>query len=80
MTVCIVEMPSYTYAVKGSKLLNSRGYHCKIKRDPNTSADSCGYSIYVYNFSRAVTELLDRYSVPYTRVTCGGDVYDDKLR
>ncbi|MBP3310463.1 MAG: DUF3343 domain-containing protein [Ruminococcus sp.] len=72
MTVCIVEMPSYTYAVKSEKLLKSRGFPCEIKRNENASAGSCGYSLYVYRDSRRAVEILDKYAVPYTNIVYGG--------
>ncbi|MBQ9808944.1 MAG: DUF3343 domain-containing protein [Ruminococcus sp.] len=72
MTVCIVEMPSYTYAVKGEKLLSSRGYPCKIKRNVSASPESCGYSLYVYKNGKDALKVLDSYKVPYTRFYWGG--------
>lgn len=72
LTVCIVEMPSYTYTVKGEKLLSSRGYSCKIKRNVNVSPGSCGFSLYVYGDGSKAGEILKNYAVPYTKIVCGG--------
>lgn len=72
MTVCIAEMPSYTYAVKGRKILHARGFPCEIKRNESASADSCGYSLYVYSNCRAAVKLLESYSIPYTHIVYGG--------
>ncbi|NLT08946.1 MAG: DUF3343 domain-containing protein [Ruminococcus sp.] len=72
MTVCIVEMPSYTYAVKGEKLLSSRGYPCKIKRNTNASPGSCGYSLFIYRDCEKAAGILAQYRVPYTNISYGG--------
>ena len=72
LKVCVFEMPSYTYAVKGEKLLRSRGYTCKIKRKDNSSAGGCGFSLYVSERCRSAAEILDNYSIPYTFRVYGG--------
>ncbi|MBR3283591.1 MAG: DUF3343 domain-containing protein [Ruminococcus sp.] len=73
MRVCIVEMPSYTYAVKGEKLLSSRGYPCKIKRNISASPGSCGYSLFIYKDVKNAVAVLEQYRIPYTRITYGGE-------
>lgn len=65
-------MPSYTYVIKGEKLLKSRGYQCEIRRNEITSKDGCGYSLYVLNNCNQATEILNKYSVPYTAEEYGG--------
>ncbi|MDE5556458.1 MAG: DUF3343 domain-containing protein [Ruminococcus sp.] len=72
MKNCIVAMPSYTYVIKGEKLLKSRGYPCEIRRNEVTSKDGCGYSLYIFSECRKATEILNRYSIPYTVKEYGG--------
>lgn len=72
MKKCIMAMPSYTYVIKGEKLLKARGYPCEIRRNESTSKDGCGYSLYVFNDCRNASEVLDKYSVPYTIKEYGG--------
>lgn len=64
----IAEMPSYTYAVKGEKLLRSRGFDCKIVR----SEKSCGYSLLINTSELNATKafnILEKNAVPYERGT-----------
>lgn len=68
MTICIVDMPSYTYAVKGEKLLKARGYPCEIKRRENTDGKGCGFSLVIRGGCNSALELLSRYSVPFSEV------------
>ncbi len=72
LKVCILEMPSYTYAVKSEKLLKSRGYSCEIKRSESSSGKGCGYSLKIFGECGNAAEILDNYSVPYTDIVCGG--------
>lgn len=69
---CIAAMPSYTYVIKGEKLLKSRGFPCEIRRNEVTSKDGCGYSLYIFNNCQQAAEILDKYSVPYTMKEYGG--------
>ena len=78
LTKCILDMPSYTYAVKGQRLLRQRGYPCAIKRRSKDSENGCGYSLYVGFRCGRAAEILDSYSVPYTIRRDGADD-DDKL-
>lgn len=79
LTICILDMPSYTYAVKAQRLLNSRGYRCRVGRREKSSEQGCGYSLNITSgdCGRA-SEILDKYSVPHTRNSFGG-AYNDKL-
>ncbi|MBR6386387.1 MAG: DUF3343 domain-containing protein [Ruminococcus sp.] len=61
MNNCLAEMPSYTYAVKAAKLLQSRGINCKIVR----SEKKCGYSIEIHGRCRDSADILNKYSVPF---------------
>ena len=65
VTVCIADMPSYTYAVKAERLLRSRGYRCRIARKVKASSDGCGFILRINGQCREVYEILDRYAVPY---------------
>lgn len=57
----ILEMPSYTYAVKAEGLLRSRGIPVEmIRRD-----EGCGYDLMVYSDSAAA--ILTKIGIPYTR-------------
>lgn len=73
MNICKADMPSYTYALKGKKLLHSRGYPCEVRKREK----SCGYSLHIYGECNAALELLERYSIPYT--LNDAEVYNDKL-
>ena len=68
MTICIVDMPSYTYAVKGEKLLKARGYPCEIKRKEDTEGKGCGFSLVIHGSCTAAVELLRRYSIPVSDI------------
>ena len=78
LTKCILDMPSYTYAVKGQRLLRQRGYPCVIKRRSKDSVNGCGYSLYAGGHCGRIPEILDSYSVPYNLRRDGAD-NDDKL-
>lgn len=69
---CIMAMPSYTYVIKGEKLLKARGYSCEIRRNEITSKEGCGYSLYVFSNCLNASEILNKYSVPYTIKEYGG--------
>ena len=68
LTICIVDMPSYTYAVKGEKLLKARGYSCEIKRTERSSEKGCGFSLVIRGRCTEALELLSRYSIPFSDV------------
>lgn len=72
MAVCRAAMPSYTYAMKGEKLLKARGIPCEIKRNENTSPDGCGYSLLIRGDCRSAAAILRSYSIPYTGMQNGG--------
>lgn len=78
LTICILDMPSYTYAVKAQRLLNSRGYQCRISRREKSSDESCGYSLRISGDCRRASEILDKYSIPHTPNSSGG-ANNDKL-
>jgi hypothetical protein len=61
MNNCFAEMPSYTYAVKAAKLLNSRNINCKIVRNDK----KCGYSLAIYGKCRNAADILNKYSIPF---------------
>lgn len=69
MAVCSAAMPSYTYAMKGEKLLKARGFSCEVKRNEKISSDGCGFSLYIYANCKEAVELLDKYSIPYTGIS-----------
>ncbi len=72
MTVIIMEMPSYTFAVKGEKLLKAKGISCELKRNINASPGSCGYSLHVRSDSVRAAEILKKNAVPFTVKGKGG--------
>lgn len=72
MAVCIAAMPSYTYAMKGEKLLKARGIACELKRNEYVSAGGCGYSLVISGKCRRAAEILKNYSIPYTDMQDGG--------
>lgn len=72
MAVCIAAMPSYTYAMKGEKLLKARGIACELKRNEQVSAGGCGYSLVISGECRRAAEILKSYSIPYTDMQDGG--------
>lgn len=67
-----MEMPSYTFAVKGEKLLKARGISCELKRNVNASPSSCGYSLYIRSDSKRAAEILKKNAVPFTFKEKGG--------
>lgn len=73
MKTCILAMPSYTYAIKSEKFLKSRGYSCEIKRNEDTSAAGCGYSLHINGSCDSVADSLKSYSIPFTVVQNGGE-------
>ena len=72
MDVCIAEMPSYTYAVKGERLLRARGFPCKVKRKERTSSGGCGFILKVYGQCSEAAGILDMNAVPYRTISDGG--------
>jgi hypothetical protein len=68
MTVCIADMPSYTYAVKGEKLLKARGYPCEIKRNERSAGKGCTFSLVIHGRCTEALELLSRYSIPFSDI------------
>lgn len=71
MDSCSAVMPSYTYALKGEKLLKSRGIPCQVKRNDSPASGGCGYSLLIYENRDKAAEILDRYKIPYTNITGG---------
>ncbi len=57
----ILEMPSYTYAVKAEGLLRSRGIPVEMIR----REEGCGYDLRIYSDSAA--NILTDKGIPYTR-------------
>lgn len=57
----ILEMPSYTYAVKAEGLLRSRGIPVEMLR----REEGCGYNLRIYSDSAA--DILDDMGIPFTR-------------
>lgn len=72
MKGCAAEMPSYTYAVKGEKLLKARGYQCEVQREEAPSENGCGYSLKIYGDCSRAKNILDSYAIPYTSFVYGG--------
>ena len=72
MTVIIMEMPSYTFAVKGEKLLKARGISCELKRNINASPGACGYSLHVKGDPVRAAEILKKNAVPFVVKEKGG--------
>ncbi|MBR1592982.1 MAG: DUF3343 domain-containing protein [Ruminococcus sp.] len=62
MNNCVMQMPSYTYAVKAAKLLNSRNIESKVIR----SSKKCGYSVAIYGRCSDAADILNKYSIPFT--------------
>ena len=75
---CIIDMPSYTYAIKGQRLLRARGYPCSVKRRGKDSSSGCGFSVVMRGDCESAAKVLDRYDIPYSTRN-GGDAGDDKL-
>ncbi len=59
--MCILGMPSVTYAQKAKSYLSKKGYRCEIIR----TKMSCGYSISVQGECEAVKRMLDEQNIPY---------------
>ncbi|MCQ2458859.1 MAG: DUF3343 domain-containing protein [Ruminococcus sp.] len=72
MMICIAEMPSYTYAVKGKKLLSSKNIRCSIIRNEKTSSGSCGYMLNIDENCEKALSLLDKSGISYKKITDGG--------
>lgn len=65
MTVIIMEMPSYTFAVKGEKLLKARGISCELKRNINAAPGSCGYSLHLRGDLNRAAGILKSNGIPF---------------
>lgn len=61
MSLCVIEMPSVTYAQKAKIYFNSGGYKCDIIRNK----ESCGYSIKVSADCGTVKRMLNDKKIPY---------------
>lgn len=72
MNSCIAAMPSYTYVMKGEKLLKARGISCEIRRNDKISETGCGYSLFISRRCDDAERILKNYSVPYTLTPYGG--------
>lgn len=75
---CIIDMPSYTYAIKGQRLLRARGFPCTVKRRGKDSRSGCGFSVVLHVNCESAAKVLDMYDIPYS-ISNGGDEGDDKL-
>lgn len=75
---CIIDMPSYTYAIKGQRLLRARGYPCTVKRRGKDSSSGCGFSVVMRGDCENAAKVLDMYDIPYS-IRNGGDTGDYKL-
>ena len=78
LTISILDMPSYTHAVKAQRLLRSRGYPCRIKRREKSSERGCGYSVHITGNSESAISLLESNNIPYSVISGGGEG-DDQL-
>ncbi len=78
LTNCMIDMPSYTYALKAQRLLRARGYPCTVKRRDRSSDRGCGFSLLIQRDCSAALEALDTYDIPYS-IRNGGETGDDKL-
>lgn len=76
MNICILDMPSYTYAVKAQRLLRARGYPSRIKRRERTPERGCGFSLRINGACDNALRVLDSYDIPYS---IGGGDDNDKL-
>ena len=76
MNICILDMPSYTYAVKAQRLLRARGYPSRIKRRERTAKQGCGFSLRINGACTNALRVLDSYDIPYS---IGGGDDNDKL-
>ncbi|MDD6278786.1 MAG: DUF3343 domain-containing protein [Oscillospiraceae bacterium] len=72
MKPCIAAMPSYTYVMKGEKLLRARGISCEIKRNEKIAENGCGYSLYISGSCEYAEKILKNYSIPVTITPYGG--------
>lgn len=72
LTVIILEMPSYTFAVKSEKLLKARGISCELKRNINAAPGSCGYSLHVKRDFNRASEILKKNGIPFIIKEKGG--------
>lgn len=64
MNSCTAAMPSYTYVMKGEKLLRSRGIRCEIRRNERISESGCGYSLHIAERCTDAVRILKYYSIP----------------
>lgn len=72
MTVIIMEMPSYTFALKSEKLLKARGISCELKRNINASPGGCSYSLHIRNNGEKAASILQANAIPFTIKDKGG--------
>lgn len=72
LTVIIMEMPSYTFALKGEKLLKARGISCELKRNINASPGGCSYALHIRSDGKKAAEILKNNAVPFTIKEKGG--------
>ncbi len=75
---CIIDMPSYTYAIKGQRMLRARGYPCSVKRHGKNNSNGCGFSVVILGDCESAAKVLDMYNIPYSS-DYGGDAGNDKL-
>ena len=61
---------SVTYAQRGEKLLNERGYRCSLQRTPRwMEAQGCGYSLRIWSREiLSAVQLLRDEGLPLRRV------------
>lgn len=78
MKTSILDMESYTYAVKAQRLLSSHGIACRVKRREKNAERGCGYSLHIFGSFPIAAKLLDNQLIPYSLVSGGGEA-DDKL-
>jgi hypothetical protein len=71
MTICNAAMPSYTMAIKASRLLKAKGFSCEIKRIENITADGCGFKIAALGECSEIRRILDNDSIPYKNLGSG---------
>ena len=78
LDICVFDMPSYTYAVKGQRLLRARGYPCSVRRRSGGPEKGCGFSLNIAGSCSKAAEILDLYGLPYVKAE-GGGADNDKL-
>lgn len=72
MDICVFDMPSYTYALKGQRLLRARGYPCSVRRRSSSSGRGCGFSLHIARDCSKAAEILDSYGLLYVKAESGG--------